>query len=60
MTRKIGPMSSMFLSGIILLWVPSCYWHLPGTWYVCPELQKRNAMFCLIGSIPSGFGGVLA
>ncbi|KAJ5699709.1 hypothetical protein N7536_002722 [Penicillium majusculum] len=34
--------------------------YLLSTWYPRYELQKRNATFYLIGSMASGFGGVLA
>ncbi|KAI9372451.1 major facilitator superfamily domain-containing protein [Aspergillus egyptiacus] len=38
---------------------PGCI-YLLSTWYPRYELQKRNAAFYLIGSMASGFGGVLA
>ncbi|KAJ5757992.1 uncharacterized protein N7511_006686 [Penicillium nucicola] len=34
--------------------------YLLSTWYPRYELQKRNATFYLIGSMASGFGGILA
>ena len=34
--------------------------YLLSTWYPRYELQKRNATFFLIGSVASGFGGILA
>jgi len=34
--------------------------YLLSTWYPRYELQKRNAAFYLIGSMASGFGGILA
>ncbi|KAJ5543332.1 hypothetical protein N7461_009335 [Penicillium sp. DV-2018c] len=34
--------------------------YLLSTWYPRYELQKRNAAFYLIGSVASGFGGILA
>lgn len=34
--------------------------YLLSTWYPRYELQKRNALFYLIGSVASGFGGILA
>jgi len=34
--------------------------YLLSTWYPRYELQKRNAAFFLIGSVASGFGGILA
>ncbi|KAJ5504965.1 phthalate transporter [Penicillium fimorum] len=34
--------------------------YLLSTWYPRYELQKRNAVFFLIGSVASGFGGILA
>ncbi|KAL2827976.1 major facilitator superfamily domain-containing protein [Aspergillus cavernicola] len=38
---------------------PGCV-YLLSTWYPRYELQKRNAAFYLIGSMASGFGGILA
>ncbi|GAT27543.1 phthalate transporter [Aspergillus luchuensis] len=38
---------------------PGCV-YLLSTWYPRFELQKRNALFYLIGSTASGFGGILA
>ena len=38
---------------------PGCV-YLLSTWYPRFELQKRNALFYLIGSMASGFGGILA
>ncbi|KAF9889464.1 hypothetical protein FE257_007366 [Aspergillus nanangensis] len=38
---------------------PGCV-YLLSTWYPRYELQKRNATFYLIGSMASGFGGILA
>ncbi|KAJ9142830.1 MFS general substrate transporter [Coniochaeta hoffmannii] len=38
---------------------PGCV-YLLSTWYPRYELQKRNAGFYLIGSMASGFGGILA
>ncbi|RDW87221.1 hypothetical protein BP5796_02915 [Coleophoma crateriformis] len=38
---------------------PGCV-YLLSTWYPRFELQKRNAMFYLIGSVATGFGGILA
>lgn len=34
--------------------------YLLSTWYPRYELQKRNSVFFLIGSVASGFGGILA
>jgi MFS family permease len=38
---------------------PGCV-YLLSTWFPRYELQKRNALFYLIGSMASGFGGILA
>jgi MFS family permease len=38
---------------------PGCV-YLLSTWYPRYELQKRNAVFYLIGSMASAFGGILA
>ncbi|KAF4630025.1 hypothetical protein G7Y89_g8115 [Cudoniella acicularis] len=38
---------------------PGCV-YLLSTWYPRYDLQKRNATFYLIGSMASGFGGILA
>ncbi|KAG0650130.1 putative transporter [Hyphodiscus hymeniophilus] len=38
---------------------PGCV-YLLSTWYPRYDLQKRNALFYLIGSMASGFGGILA
>lgn len=38
---------------------PGCIFLL-STWYPRYELQKRNAVFYLIGSMASGLGGILA
>ncbi len=38
---------------------PGCV-YLLSTWYPRYSLQKRNALFYLIGSMASGFGGILA
>lgn len=38
---------------------PSCVF-LIGTWYVRHETAKRLALFYLLGSALSGFGGILA
>jgi MFS family permease len=38
---------------------PGCVFLL-STWYPRYELQKRNAVFYLIGSMASAFGGILA
>ncbi|KAL6253261.1 hypothetical protein RBB50_000984 [Rhinocladiella similis] len=38
---------------------PGCV-YLLSTWYPRFDLQKRNALFYLIGSMASGFGGILA
>ncbi|KAJ7200559.1 phthalate transporter [Mycena pura] len=38
---------------------PGCV-YLMSTWYPRYDLQKRNALFYLIGSTASGFGGILA
>ncbi|KAL4974565.1 major facilitator superfamily domain-containing protein [Aspergillus desertorum] len=38
---------------------PGCV-YLLSTWYPRYELQKRNAIFYLIGSTASGFGGIIA
>ena len=38
---------------------PGCV-YLLSTWYPRFELQKRNALFYLIGSMATGFGGILA
>ena len=38
---------------------PGCV-YLLSTWYPRYDLQKRNAVFYLIGSMASAFGGILA
>jgi MFS family permease len=38
---------------------PGCV-YLLSTWYPRYDLQKRNALFYLIGSMASGWGGILA
>jgi len=38
---------------------PGCV-YLLSTWYPRYQLQKRNAVFYLIGSMASAFGGILA
>ena len=38
---------------------PGCV-YLLSTWYPRFDLQKRNALFYLIGSMASGWGGILA
>ena len=38
---------------------PGCA-YLLSTWYPRYELQKRNAVFYLIGSVASAFAGILA
>jgi MFS family permease len=49
----------VILGGLEAGFYPGCV-YLLSTWYPRFELQKRNAVFYLIGSMASAFAGILA